>query len=144
MVILVINGPNMNMLGKRDKKHYGDMTYQELVSRMKSWGVERGIDIEVFQSNHEGEIVDRIQKMDYEGLVINPGAFTHYSYSIRDALEIVQVPKVEVHISNIYAREGFRKESVIAPVCDGQISGLGFLSYILALEYVLYKLHENF
>ena len=139
-MILVINGPNMNMLGKRDKKHYGDMTYQELVSRIKSWGVERGVDIEVFQSNHEGEIVDRIQKMDYEGLIINPGAFTHYSYSIRDALEIVQVPKVEVHISNIYAREEFRKRSVIAPVCDGQISGLGFLSYILALEYVLCKL----
>ena len=139
-MILVINGPNMNMLGKRDKKHYGDMTYQELVSKIKSWGVERGIDIEIFQSNHEGEIVDRIQKMDYEGLIINPGAFTHYSYSIRDALEIVQVPKVEVHISNIYAREEFRKRSVIAPVCDGQISGLGFLSYILALEYVLYKL----
>ena len=139
-MILVINGPNMNMLGKRDKKHYGDMTYQELVSKIKSWGVERGIDIEIFQSNHEGEIVDRIQKMDYEGLIINPGAFTHYSYSIRDALEIVQVPKVEVHISNIYAREEFRKESVIAPVCDGQISGLGFLSYILALEYVLCKL----
>ncbi len=139
-MILVINGPNMNMLGKRDKKHYGDMTYQELVSRIKSWGVERGVDIEVFQSNHEGEIVDRIQKMDYEGLIINPGAFTHYSYSIRDALEIVRVPKVEVHISNIYAREEFRKRSVIAPVCDGQISGLGFLSYILALEYVLYKL----
>ncbi|RLF81388.1 type II 3-dehydroquinate dehydratase [Thermococci archaeon] len=140
MMILVINGPNMNMLGKRDKKHYGDMTYQELVSKIKSWGVERGVDIEVFQSNHEGEIVDRIQKMDYEGLIINPGAFTHYSYSIRDALEIVQVPKVEVHISNIYAREEFRKRSVIAPVCDGQISGLGFLSYILALEYVLCKL----
>jgi len=139
-MILVINGPNMNMLGKRDKKHYGDMTYQELVSKIKSWGVERGVDIEVFQSNHEGEIVDRIQKMDYEGLIINPGAFTHYSYSIRDALEIVQVPKVEVHISNIYAREEFRKRSVIAPVCDGQISGLGFLSYILALEYVLCKL----
>jgi len=139
-MILVINGPNMNMLGKRDKKHYGDMTYQELVSKIKSWGVERGVDIEIFQSNHEGEIVDRIQKMDYEGLIINPGAFTHYSYSIRDALEIVQVPKVEVHISNIYAREEFRKRSVIAPVCDGQISGLGFLSYILALEYVLYKL----
>jgi len=137
-MILVINGPNMNMLGKRDKKHYGDMTYQELVSKIKSWGVERGVDIEVFQSNHEGEIVDRIQKMDYEGLIINPGAFTHYSYSIRDALEIVQVPKVEVHISNIYAREEFRKRSV--PVCDGQISGLGFLSYILALEYVLCKL----
>ena len=82
--------------------------------------------------------------MDYEGLVINPGVFTHYSYSIRDALEIVQVPKVEVHISNIYAREEFRKKSVIAPVCNGQISGLGFLSYILALEYVLYKLHKNF
>ena len=139
-MILVINGPNMNMLGKRDKKHYGDMTYQELVSKIKSWGVERGVDIEVFQSNHEGEIVDRIQKMDYEGLIINPGAFTHYSYSIRDALEIVRVPKVEVHISNIYAREEFRKRSVIAPVCDGQISGLGFLSYILALEYVLCKL----
>ncbi|MCD6268051.1 MAG: type II 3-dehydroquinate dehydratase [Thermotogaceae bacterium] len=140
MMILVINGPNMNMLGKRDKKHYGDMTYQELVSKIKSWGDEKGVDIEIFQSNHEGEIVDRIQKMDYEGLIINPGAFTHYSYSIRDALEIVRVPKVEVHISNIYAREEFRKRSVIAPVCDGQISGLGFLSYILALEYVLYKL----
>ncbi len=97
-------------------------------------GDEKGVDIEIFQSNHGREIVDRIQRMDYEGLVINPGAFTYYSYSIRDALEIVQIPKVEVHISNIYAREEFRKESVIAPICDGQISGLGFLSYILALD----------
>lgn len=139
-MILVINGPNINLLGKRDKKYYGDITYQELVSKIKNWGIERKIDIEVFQSNHEGEIVDRIQEMNYKGLIINPGAFTHYSYSIRDALEIVQVPKVEVHLSNIYAREEFRKNSVIAPVCDGQISGLGFLSYILALEYIFNKI----
>lgn len=141
-MILVINGPNINLLGKRDKKYYGDITYQELVSKIKSWGIERKIDIEVFQSNHEGEIVDRIQEMNYKGLIINPGAFTHYSYSIRDALEIVQVPKVEVHLSNIYAREEFRENSVIAPVCDGQISGLGFLSYILALEYIFNKIES--
>ena len=142
-MILVINGPNMNMLGKRSRKHYGNITYQELVSRLETWGAERGIDVEVFQSNHEGEIIDRIHRMDYEGLIINPGAFTHYSYAIRDALEMVQVPKVEVHLSNIHAREEFRRKSVTAPVCDGQISGLGFWSYILALEYVSHKLEEK-
>jgi len=141
--ILVINGPNLNMLGKRDRSVYGAQSYQELVGKLNEWAEENGVDLEVFQSNSEGEIVDRIQRMDYDGLVINPGAFTHYSYAIRDALEIVKVPKVEVHISNIHAREEFRRRSVTAEVCDGQISGLGVFGYLLALEYVRRKVRRE-
>lgn len=143
MKILVINGPNLNMLGKRDRSVYGAQSYQELVGKLNEWAEENGVDLEVFQSNSEGEIVDRIQRMDYDGLVINPGAFTHYSYAIRDALEIVKVPKVEVHISNIHAREEFRRRSVTAEVCDGQISGLGVFGYLLALEYVRRKVRRE-
>lgn len=143
MKILVINGPNLNMLGKRDRSVYGAQSYQDLVGKLNEWAEENGVDLEVFQSNSEGEIVDRIQRMDYDGLVINPGAFTHYSYAIRDALEIVKVPKVEVHISNIHAREEFRRRSVTAEVCDGQISGLGVFGYLLALEYVRRKVRRE-
>ncbi len=143
MKILVINGPNLNMLGKRDRSVYGAQSYQDLVGKLNEWAEENGVDLEVFQSNSEGEIVDRIHRMDYDGLVINPGAFTHYSYAIRDALEIVKVPKVEVHISNIHAREEFRRRSVTAEVCDGQISGLGVFGYLLALEYVRRKVRRE-
>ncbi|MCD6550739.1 type II 3-dehydroquinate dehydratase [Thermotoga sp.] len=136
MKLLVVNGPNLNMLGKRDKSVYGSFAYDELVKMIEDWSRENNVEVEVFQSNHEGEIVDRLHRLDFDGLVINPGAFTHYSYAIRDALEIVRVPKVEVHISNIHRREEFRRKSVTAEVCDGQISGLGVYGYILALEYV--------
>jgi len=134
--LLVVNGPNLNMLGKRDRNVYGNFTYDDLVRMIEDWAKRNGVEVEVFQSNHEGEIIDRLHRLDFDGLVINPGAFTHYSYAIRDALEIVKVPKVEVHISNIHGREEFRRKSVTAEVCDGQISGLGVYGYILALEYV--------
>lgn len=136
MKLLVVNGPNLNMLGKRDRNVYGNFTYDDLVRMIEDWAKRNGVEVEVFQSNHEGEIIDRLHRLDFDGLVINPGAFTHYSYAIRDALEIVKVPKVEVHISNIHGREEFRRKSVTAEVCDGQISGLGVYGYILALEYV--------
>ncbi|AJG40455.1 3-dehydroquinate dehydratase [Thermotoga sp. RQ7] len=136
MKLLVVNGPNLNMLGKRDRNVYGNFTYDDLVRMIEDWAKRNGVEVEVFQSNHEGEIIDRLHQLDFDGLVINPGAFTHYSYAIRDALEIVKVPKVEVHISNIHGREEFRRKSVTAEVCDGQISGLGVYGYILALEYV--------
>ncbi|PLV59091.1 type II 3-dehydroquinate dehydratase [Thermotoga sp. KOL6] len=142
MKILVVNGPNLNMLGKRDKNVYGNFTHNYLVEEIKKWGEENSIEVEVFQSNHEGEIIDRLHRLDFDGLVINPGAFTHYSYAIRDALEIVKVPKVEVHISNIHKREEFRKISVTVEACDGQITGLGLHGYILALEYIKRKLEE--
>ncbi|OQY10913.1 MAG: type II 3-dehydroquinate dehydratase [Marinitoga sp. 4572_148] len=145
-MILVINGPNLNMLGKRPENAYGSFTYNDLLEKINNWSLKNGIPVEVFQSNSEGEIIDRLQKEDYKGLIINAGAYTHYSYAIRDALEILNLPKIELHISNIYKREEFRKKSVIAPVCDGQITGLGLEGYILALEYlkkIMWKEVEN-
>ncbi len=134
----IVNGPNLNVLGRRDPDVYGDLTYDEIVRRIKEIFSE--IDIEFFQSNHEGEIVDYIQNVpDSDAVVINPGAFSHYSYAIRDALEIVMGPKVEVHLSNIFKREDFRTKSVISPVCDGMVSGFGWYGYILAVEYVTRK-----
>ncbi|SHF21262.1 3-dehydroquinate dehydratase [Marinitoga hydrogenitolerans DSM 16785] len=145
-MILIVNGPNLNMLGKRPKKIYGSFSYEDLIEEIKQWSIKSGIPVEVFQSNIEGEIINRLQKMNFKGLIINAGAYTHYSYAIRDALEIIDIPKIELHISNIYKREEFRNKSVIAPVCDGQITGLGLDGYILALEYLkklLWKEVEN-
>ena len=135
-MILIVNGPNLNMLGKRPENIYGSFTYNDLLEKIENWSLKNGIPVEVFQSNVEGEIINRLQKEDYKGLIINAGAYTHYSYAIRDALEILKLPKIELHISNIYKREDFRKKSVIAPVCDGQIAGLGLDGYILALGYL--------
>ncbi|WP_129409635.1 type II 3-dehydroquinate dehydratase [Marinitoga lauensis] len=135
-MILIVNGPNLNMLGKRPENIYGSFTYNDLLKKIENWSLKNGIPVEVFQSNVEGKIINRLQKEDYKGLIINAGAYTHYSYAIRDALEILKLPKIELHISNIYKREDFRKKSVIAPVCDGQITGLGLDGYILALEYL--------
>ena len=128
MKILVINGPNLNFLGIREKSVYGTQDYDYLLQMIAKKGEETGSVIEVFQSNHEGAIIDRIQDAYFdgtEGMVINPGAFTHYSYAIRDALASITVPKVEIHISDITQREEFRKISVTAPVCDRQIYGQG-------------------
>jgi 3-dehydroquinate dehydratase-2 len=140
MKILVINGPNINFLGIREKGIYGENNYDSLVSMIENKAQNLGIDVEVFQSNHEGEIIDKIQDAFYEkvdGIVINPGAYTHYSYAIRDALASVeQIPKIEVHISNIHKREEFRHTSVTAPACVGQIVGLGLNGYLLALEAI--------
>lgn len=143
MKILVMNGPNLNMLGKRPSEYYGSRFYTDLGEVLRSWGLEKGVEVEIFQSNFEGELIDRLQKENFDGLVINPGALTHYSVALRDALEILKVPKVEVHISNIYAREELRAKSVTASVCDGVISGLGFDSYLLGLEYVWKKIRRE-
>lgn len=138
--LLVINGPNLNFLGIREKSVYGKEDYQFLLNMLAQKAQEEKCRIEVFQSNHEGAIIDRIQDAYFdgtEGIVINPGAFTHYSYAIRDALASITVPKVEVHISDITQREEFRKISVTAPVCDKQIYGQGLDGYLQAITFIL-------
>lgn len=140
MRILVVNGPNLNFLGIREKEVYGDRDYFSLVSLIEKKAAELNIEVEVFQSNGEGEIIDRLQKAyndNVDGIIINPAAYTHYSYAIRDALACFNIPKIEVHISNIHKREEFRHNSVIASVCDGQITGLGFEGYLLAMEAIV-------
>lgn len=140
MKILVINGPNINFLGIREKSVYGAEDYDYLLNLIASKGQECGCEMEVFQSNHEGAIIDRLQDSYFdgtEGIVINPGAYTHYSYAIRDALASIVVPKVEIHISDITRREEFRKVSVTAPVCDKQIYGQGLNGYLMAIDSVI-------
>jgi len=140
MKILVINGPNLNFLGIREKSVYGTQDYDYLLQMIAKKAEESGCEIEVFQSNHEGAIIDRIQDAYFdktEGIVINPGAYTHYSYAIHDALASVTMPKVEIHISDITKREEFRKVSVTAPACDKQIYGKGLDGYLLAIDEVL-------
>lgn len=141
MKILVINGPNLNFLGRRDPKQYGTETYAFLCEKIEKAAKENGDTVELFQNNCEGSIIDRLQAAyddGTEGIVINPGAYTHYSYAIRDALEVLSIKKVEVHISDIHNREAFRSVSVTAPVCDKQIVGMGTDGYLLAME----ALHE--
>jgi len=143
MKILVINGPNLNFLGIREKSVYGTEDYDYLLKMIAGKAEETGSEIEVFQSNHEGAIIDRIQDAYFdgtEGIVINPGAYTHYSYAIHDALASVSMPKVEIHISDITKREEFRKISVTAPACDEQIYGKGLNGYLLAIDSVLNRL----
>ena len=142
MKILVINGPNLNFLGIRERGIYGTTDYNGLVEMIQQKGRECGCQIEVFQSNHEGAIIDRIQEAYFdgtEGIVINPGAFTHYSYAIRDALASITVCKVEIHISDITAREEFRKISVTKEACDKQIYGHGLDGYLEAIDFLLSK-----
>lgn len=137
MKILVVNGPNLNFLGIREKSVYGNQDYEYLLNLIAKKGEEDGHEIEVFQSNHEGAIIDRLQDAYFdhtEAVVINPGAYTHYSYAIRDALASVFVPKIEIHISDISSREEFRKISVTAPVCDKQIYGRGLQGYLDAID----------
>ena len=136
MKILVINGPNINMLGIREKNIYGNNDYNSLVEKIKKEANELDCQVDFFQSNIEGEIITSIQKAFgvYDGIIINPAAYTHYSIGILDALKAVNIPAVEVHISNIHQREDFRKKSVTAEGCIGQISGLGFEGYTLALR----------
>lgn len=135
--ILLINGPNLNLLGTREPEVYGSTTLDQLVEGLKETATAAGFELVAFQSNHEGEIIDCIHReaASSVGLIINPGAFTHYSYAIRDAIAGVAIKTIEVHISNVYARESFRHESVIAPVCVGQISGLGIDGYQAALAW---------
>ncbi len=136
--LLVINGPNLNMLGVREQGVYGTKTLAEIASELNLEAQAMGIDLDFIQSNHEGEIIDRIHgaRGKYDALLINPGAYTHYSIAIRDAIKAVELPAVEVHLSNIHAREEFRSKSVIAPVCVGQICGFGANSYIVGLKAI--------
>lgn len=137
--ILVINGPNLNLLGVREPGVYGSETLHDVIARIQKRAEELGLSVSFFQSNGEGEIIDAIHQAmgKFDGIIMNPGAYTHYSYAIRDALSSVKVPCIEVHISNIHTREEFRHTSVTAPVCVGQITGLGTKGYLLALEAFL-------
>lgn len=139
MKILIINGVNMNMLGFREPEKYGSMTLKDLEKDLYAYSFKLGVDIETFQSNFEGEIVEKIQstKDNFDGIVINAGAYTHTSVAIRDAISAVNLPTVEVHMTNIYKREEFRHHSYLAPVCIGQISGFGVNSYKLGLNAIV-------
>jgi 3-dehydroquinate dehydratase-2 len=134
--ILVVNGPNLNLLGTREKDVYGTATLAEIAADVNREAQLLDMEVDFLQTNHEGEIIDKIHEArgNYDVLILNPGAYTHYSIAIRDAVKAVELPCIEVHLSNIHAREEFRSKSVIAPVCTGQISGFGPQSYIVALR----------
>ncbi len=142
MKILVINGPNLNMLGKRNEEIYGEKTLAEIDFMMKEQGKELKVELVTFQSNSEGALIDYIQQQSgsADGIIINPGALTHYSFSLHDALADTQLPVIEVHLSNIYAREEWRADSVIAPAAIGQICGMGWRGYIAALRALVAEL----
>ncbi|TFZ39220.1 type II 3-dehydroquinate dehydratase [Soehngenia longivitae] len=139
MNITVINGPNINFLGMREKNIYGVKTYEELCKFIREEASKLGVDVSIYQENSEGGIISIIQKAYgiTDGIVINPGAYTHYSYAIYDAIKSVEINTIEVHLSNIYKREEFRHKSVIAPACIGQISGFGFYGYKYAMEALI-------
>lgn len=145
MKILVINGVNMNMLGIREPDKYGTMTLADLEKNLYAFAFELGVDIETYQNNHEGEIVEKIHSafQEFDGIIINAGAYTHTSVAIRDALSAVHIPTVEVHMTNIHGREEFRQKSYIAPVAIAQISGFGADSYKLALKGLINYINDN-
>lgn len=134
--ILIMHGPNLNLLGEREPGIYGDTNFETLNSHLVEYAASLGLEAEIYQSNHEGALIDRLHaaRKEYCGVVLNAGAYTHYSYAIADAISAVKIPVIEVHISNIFARDAFRSHSVIAPVCKGSISGFGLLSYDLAVK----------
>ncbi|GLI56155.1 3-dehydroquinate dehydratase [Propionigenium maris DSM 9537] len=138
MRVLVIHGPNLNLLGRREPEIYGHLTLEDINSMIEEKAAEHSLEVEIFQSNHEGAIVEKLHehygRSDY--LVINPAAFTHYSIAIRDAVLAVGLKTIEVHLSNIHSREDFRKKSVIADIAVGQICGLGYRGYLMALDYI--------
>ena len=145
MRLLVINGPNLNILGRRDRDVYGSMTLADIEEMARNRARELGAEVEFFQSNSEGAIIDVLQERSasVNAIVINPGALTHYGLSLREALADTGLPVVEVHISNIYARERWRHRSVVAPVAVGQISGLGWRGYLAAIEYLVSSFNER-
>jgi 3-dehydroquinate dehydratase-2 len=134
--VLVIHGPNLNLLGRREVDVYGSLTLDEINKMIEAEAVDCGLELEYFQSNHEGELVDKIQEAvgKFDCIIINPAAYTHYSIAIRDAIAAVRIPTIEVHLSNIHGREEFRHKSVTAPVAVGQIAGFGAQSYLLAIR----------
>ena len=136
--VLVIHGPNLNLLGTREPEIYGETTLAQINALMNEKGQDLGLTLDFFQSNHEGRIIDFLHGAvgEFDWIVINPGALAHYSYALRDAISAVGIKTIEVHLSNIFARESFRHHSVIAPVCVGQISGFGVQSYLLALRAI--------
>ncbi len=137
MKILVINGVNLNLTGKREKSVYGVQTLEEINEKITAFAKAQGDSVDFYQSNIEGELVNRLHKAfleeDYEGILLNAGAFTHYSYALRDAVAAIDIPVVEVHMSNVHAREAFRRDSVLSPVCKGVVCGFGAGSYLAAL-----------
>ncbi|MCP2520624.1 type II 3-dehydroquinate dehydratase [Candidatus Aminicenantes bacterium AC-708-M15] len=137
--ILVINGPNLNLLGKREIEIYGKMSLNDIKGKLEEYAKEKNVEIEFFHSNFEGEIIEKIQHADgrFHGIIINPGGLSYSSFSILDAIRTINIPCVEVHISNIFAREDFRKNSITATGCKGLITGLGWKSYLLALIYLI-------
>ena len=142
MKILLLNGPNINLTGTREPNIYGRTGYEEMMEQVGRAAQSRGHDLCCFQSNYEGALIDEIQRAwreNYDAIIINPGAYTHYSYAILDALKAVDVPCIEVHISNVHQREEFRHRSVTAPACVGQICGLGLYGYEAAMSYFLLK-----
>ncbi|RCV52554.1 type II 3-dehydroquinate dehydratase [Marinitenerispora sediminis] len=141
--VLLLNGPNLNLLGERDPAQYGTTTLADIERRVRGLGAELGAAVRCEQSNHEGVLVDLVHEArGYDGIVLNPGAFAHYSIALRDAIDAVDTPCVEVHISNVYAREEFRHTSVTAPVAAGYVAGCGVFGYELALRAVLHRAAE--
>lgn len=137
MKILILNGPNLNMLGQREKAVYGETTYEGMVEELREFAGEFDFeDLDFFQSNSEGALIDKLHTAECDAVILNAGAYTHYSYAIRDAIKCRTIPVIEVHMSNVAAREEFRHTSVIAPVCAGSIVGFGVNSYKLALLYL--------
>ncbi|PHV72350.1 type II 3-dehydroquinate dehydratase [Sporanaerobium hydrogeniformans] len=146
MKIVVINGPNLNFLGIREPHIYGNSSLNDLEKKIKNYSCERQIDVQFFQSNSEGALIDYLQSCYYEkveGIIINPGAYTHYSYALSDAIKSISIPTIEVHISHIHNREEFRKHSVTASSCIGVIEGFGMESYRIALDAMLYYLEKQ-
>ena len=136
MKLMILNGPNLNLLGIREPAHYGKETYEQLLEKIKAHAALRGVAVTCRQSNHEGQLIDWLHEAreSFDGIVLNAGAYTHYSYAIRDAISAIGKPVIEVHLSNVHAREEFRHRSVISPVCIGVICGFGKNSYSLALK----------
>jgi 3-dehydroquinate dehydratase-2 len=143
--VLVVHGPNLNTLGRREPEIYGRLTLDEINQRLVEYADQRGADLTAFQSNHEGALIDflQVEAARAWGIVINPGGLTHTSVSLRDALAGTGRPAVEVHLSNLYARESFRHQSLLAPICKGQITGLGWRGYVYALDLLLAEYRES-